>query len=153
MSLLPFVLCLTSLCRAGLAEVPKPNQLPVAAAQPLAAQANPQTEELPPVDLGRQGRSAPSPQFDLGFSLGVCGIGKQQLWQATEFCAGLTSDLLFFRRTPRAVGLGPFLALDTSGFQDARTSLGLLAAVPVSELLALQARAAPTVLISNEGTA
>lgn len=77
---------------------------------------------------------APSPQWNTGLLLGVCGVGESELWEGTDFCAGALGEVHFFRRRYGDFGLGPYVQLGTSGFFDFRASLGGSLHVPLGKL-------------------
>jgi hypothetical protein len=113
--------------------------------------AQPETKATPPVDVEGLTTSAPSPTYDLGLLLGVSGVGKQEVWQGTDFSLGLIFDVLFLRKHARSLGLGAYGALQTSGFFDTRASLGPTVTCPLSELFQAQLRIGPSLLGSGEG--
>lgn len=84
------------------------------------------TEELRP--------HAPSPQWNTGLLLGVCGVGESSFWEGTDFCAGALGELHFFRRRYADFGFGPYAQIGTSGFFDFRASLGGSLHVPLGKL-------------------
>ncbi|HSC88446.1 MAG TPA: hypothetical protein VLC09_14285 [Polyangiaceae bacterium] len=92
-------------------------------------------EPLPPVPVERLlPRAAPSPQWDVGLLAGVCGFGREQLWQSTYFCGDAVADLTWFRRRERESGLGLFANVGTMGFVDGRYGLGVVGLTSLGEL-------------------
>lgn len=94
---------------------------------------------------------APTPQWDIGILLGVCGVGRDELWQGTDFCGAVQADAFFFRRKSSDLGLGAYLELGTSGFFDTRLSGGVTALLPLSELLVVEGHVGPLLLAAGDG--
>jgi hypothetical protein len=83
--------------------------------------------------LGTAAASA-SPQGSVGLTLGAAGFGEQRaIWDKTLFQLGLHGDVLFGREGNRDFGLGPFVEVQTLGFDDIELGGGASALLPVLE--------------------
>jgi len=100
--------------------------------------------DLPPVPVeDLRPRVAPLPQWDLGISAGVCGVGRAQIWQETRFCGGAIGDVTFLRRREPNGALGLYGSLFTTNFVDGRYGLGGLGLLPLGDLIVAQAAVGP----------
>jgi hypothetical protein len=106
-------------------------------ATPNVAAAEPHTPEAlppPPVEDFRP-RRAPSPEWDLGLLAGVCGAGRDQLWQATYFCGDVVADVLWGREREKNAAWGLSLDVGTKGFEDGRYGAALVGLLPLADPL------------------
>jgi hypothetical protein len=108
------------------------------------------SDALPPAPREALWPRAPTPNWDVGLTAGVCGVGQTSVWQGTEFCGALLADVLWLRHTRQHVGLGAFAAASTAGFYDFRPSIGLSLHVPTSQLLSLGLRAGPLLHVMGD---
>jgi hypothetical protein len=78
--------------------------------------------------------AAPSraePQWNASLVTGVCGAGtRDAYWQDTCWWNGVRGDVMLGRERNRDFGIGPYLDLNTAGFEDARFGGGVTAHVP-----------------------
>ena len=82
------------------------------------------------------GHAAASPQYSAGLVTGVCGTGAEgSLWQDTCWFNGARMELVLGRSRSADFGAGPFLDLNTAGFEDVRVGGGLLGVAPFSDSL------------------
>ena len=107
-------------------------------------------EAPPPVPRQTLWPHAPTPDWDVGLTAGVCGVGQTAVWQGTEFCGALLLDVLWLRTTRKHVGLGAFAATGTAGFYDFRGSAGLSLHIPTGQLLSWGLRAGPLVHVMGD---
>jgi hypothetical protein len=93
------------------------------------------------------------PQWNGAVTTGVAGVGDgAAAWEKTQFFGGVRGDVLFLRDGPRAVGVGPSLAIATAGFSDFRAIGGALALVPLGDLWAVGFEPAAYVRVTDGGT-
>lgn len=116
-------------------------------------QESPSRPPLHPLPTEELRARAPSPQWSTGIILGVCGVGQDAVWQGTDFCGALMAEALFLRRRARAIGLGPYTQLGTSGFFDFRASSGVSLHLPLGKLFALSPRLGGLLVTDHVGPA
>jgi hypothetical protein len=84
--------------------------------------------------LSATGTAAAKPQANAAWTTGVCGTGSSGvLWQEGHWCNGLRADVLFGRERGRDFAFGPYVAIGTAGFWDARYAAGFSVLAPVLE--------------------
>jgi len=76
--------------------------------------------------------AAADPQWNASLVTGAAGIGHDgDYWQDTEWFNALRADVLFGRSRNSDIGVGPFLAVGTAGFDDSRFEGGASIQLPV----------------------
>lgn len=73
------------------------------------------------------------PQWNASLLTGVCGRGaRPSWWQDTCWYNGVRGDVLFGQSRDADLGVGPFAAVTTAGFDDLRLEGGASVLLPVS---------------------
>lgn len=121
--------------------------------EPAPGSSSAEKMDLPPPDAEALGPRAPTPDWDVGVLAGVCGVGTTAVWQGTEFCGALLTDVLWLREKRQRVGLGLFALVGTAGFYDVRVSLGPSVHVPTGQVFSLGARMGPLLHAMGDGVA
>ena len=71
------------------------------------------------------------PEWNVAAQTQLCGLGEHgRVWQKTAFCGAIRGDLLFGRDRNSDFALGPYAALGTAKFSDARIGAGLSLLLP-----------------------
>jgi len=75
-----------------------------------------------------------APQWNVGLLASGCLLGDRgAAFERAAFCGSARGDLLFLRERTADFGLGPYLALGTTAFEDLRVSGGASALLPLAE--------------------
>ncbi len=84
-------------------------------------------------NAGAAESEVPPVQWNVGFALGACGVGRGELWDQTRFCGAVRSDALLLRARESSFGVGPYASVGTIAVDDARLGAGASLLVPVLE--------------------
>lgn len=82
------------------------------------------------------GDARADPQYNLSLISGLGGEGTRDgYWRETAWFNAIHADVLFARERNSDLGVGPYLELGTSGFDDLRFGGGGSVVVPVTEMV------------------
>lgn len=109
--------------------------------------------KIPPVNREALRPRAPSPAWDLGWSLGAGGLGRDALFQTTEFYLSAHFDVSWLRHRETDLGLGLSFQVATLGFLDGRYATRGLLALPLNDWLIAEGELGPLLVSSGSGLA
>ena len=88
--------------------------------------------------LGQARTASADPQWNVSIISGAAGEGTHDdLWQRTRWFNALHGDVILGRDQESAMGVGPYLELGTSGFDDLRLGGGGSAVLPITDHIPL----------------
>jgi hypothetical protein len=81
--------------------------------------------------LAESSKLQAEPEWNLAAQASICGRGNApKVWQKSSFCGEVRADLLLGRERNVDFALGPYVAVGTGAFSDARFGGGLSLLIP-----------------------